>query len=161
MTPKPDTAGVIAPPPLIALAALLIGIALQFFAPSSTLGVIPDWVRYFLAALLILMGGGLAWQGRREFGSAGTPVQPWRATQALVTNGVFAHVRNPMYSGMALLLVGIALLIANDWLVLTTIVCMLVIHFGVVLREERYLEVKFGEPYRAYKAHVPRYGWRP
>jgi protein-S-isoprenylcysteine O-methyltransferase Ste14 len=36
----------------------------------------------------------------------------------------------------------------------------LALHYGVVKREERYLEAKFGEDYRAFKASVPRYGWR-
>jgi protein-S-isoprenylcysteine O-methyltransferase Ste14 len=35
-----------------------------------------------------------------------------------------------------------------------------VLHYGVVLREERYLERKFGEDYRRFKAEMPRYGWR-
>ena len=66
-----------------------------------------------------------------------------------------------MYVGMTLALAGLAILLASGWMLVMTIVFALVIHFGVVRREERYLEAKFGEPYRAYKARVPRYGWPP
>jgi protein-S-isoprenylcysteine O-methyltransferase Ste14 len=37
---------------------------------------------------------------------------------------------------------------------------LLVLHYGVVPREERYLEQKFGEVYWSYKGDVPRYGWK-
>ena len=161
MEAKPDTAGVIAPPPLIALSTLVLGILIQFLAPSSGVAVIPDWLRHFLAAALILMGCALIWRANRSFIAAGTPAPPWRPSTTLVTGDVFAHVRNPMYFGGGLLLFGIGLLIADDWLILMTMISMIIIHFGVILREERYLDAKFGEVYRSYKARVPRYGWRP
>ena len=56
------------------------------------------------------------------------------------------------------LLAGIAILIASDWLLVLLVPAGLSLHYGVVLREERYLERKFGETYRQYKATVPRYG---
>lgn len=64
-----------------------------------------------------------------------------------------------MYVGGTLILAGIAILLASDWMLALTIVFVPVIHFGVVKREERYLAVKFGEPYRRYIDTVPCYGW--
>jgi protein-S-isoprenylcysteine O-methyltransferase Ste14 len=64
-----------------------------------------------------------------------------------------------MYVGGTLFLVGLAILLASDWMLVMTIVFVLVLHFGVVRREERYLESKFGEAYRQYCNRVPRYGW--
>jgi len=64
-----------------------------------------------------------------------------------------------MYAGGTLFLVGLAILLASDWMLVMTIVFVLVLHFGVVKREERYLESKFGEAYRQYRDKVPRYGW--
>ncbi len=64
-----------------------------------------------------------------------------------------------MYVGGTLLLVGFAILLASDWMLVMTIIFVLVLHFGVVRREERYLESKFGEAYRQYRDRVPRYGW--
>ena len=78
----------------------------------------------------------------------------------LAGEGIFAHLRNPMYVGMALAVLGIVIGYALEWTLIALIVGALVMHFGVVLREERYLERKFGEDYRRYKASVPRYGWK-
>ena len=92
------------------------------------------------------------------FRIAGTHVEPWKPATALVTDGVFGWLRNPMYVGLTLILAGLSVLLASDWMLVMTIVFVPVIHFGVVKREERYLEAKFGDAYRAYKARVPRYG---
>jgi protein-S-isoprenylcysteine O-methyltransferase Ste14 len=77
----------------------------------------------------------------------------------IVTTGIFAWLRNPMYVGGTVALIGLAILIASDWMVVTTIIMAVVIHFGVVRREERYLAAKFGDAYRDYRARVSRYGW--
>ena len=76
-----------------------------------------------------------------------------------MTDGIFVWLRNPMYVGGTLILAGLAILLASDWMLVMTVVFALVIHFGVVKREERYLEAKFGEAYRRYMSAVPRYGW--
>ena len=65
-----------------------------------------------------------------------------------------------MYVGGVVALLGIVLIFGLEWTLLLLIVATLVLHFGVVLREERYLERKFGEDYKRYKASVPRYGWK-
>jgi protein-S-isoprenylcysteine O-methyltransferase Ste14 len=57
-------------------------------------------------------------------------------------------------------MLGIALIIAVDWLALLIVPSLLILHFGVVSREEQYLEEKFGDVYRAYKTRVSRYGMR-
>jgi protein-S-isoprenylcysteine O-methyltransferase Ste14 len=95
------------------------------------------------------------------FRRARTHVEPWKPSSALVTDSVFRRLRNPMYVGMTLALAGLSIMLASDWMLVMTIVFVPVIHFGVVRREERYLEAKFGDAYRGYKAQVPRYGWPP
>jgi protein-S-isoprenylcysteine O-methyltransferase Ste14 len=64
-----------------------------------------------------------------------------------------------MYVGGILFLAGLAILLASDWMLVLTIVFAAVLHFGAVRREERYLELKFGNAYRQYRDRVPRYGW--
>jgi protein-S-isoprenylcysteine O-methyltransferase Ste14 len=93
------------------------------------------------------------------FDAAGTNVEPWKPATALATSGVYARSRNPMYVGTWVMAVGLALGFASDWGMLLLIPAHAVLHYGVVLREERYLTAKFGEPYRDYLARVPRYGW--
>jgi protein-S-isoprenylcysteine O-methyltransferase Ste14 len=117
--------------------------------------------RLTIGFVVLGAGGALALAGERRFRHAGTEVKPWKASTALVTDGVFQYLRNPMYVGLTMFLVGLAIALASDWTVVMTVVFVAVIHFGVVKREERYLEATFGESYRAYKARVPRYGWPP
>jgi protein-S-isoprenylcysteine O-methyltransferase Ste14 len=159
-TETSDTAGVIAPPPLIALAALLLGLALDWLMPAYVLTVLLTFdARIFLGAVLVAAGCALPISARSTFVGIGTNVNPFKPAHALATEGVYAYVRNPMYVGLALIVGGLGIALASDWTLVMLVPAMLLIHFGVVEREERYLEAKFGDAYRRYKAHVPRYGW--
>ena len=160
MTGTRDNAGVIAPPPLIALAAVVLGLVLDWLLPAYVLTVLLTfWERVVIAVILAGGGAALAIPAMLGFRSAGTHVEPWKPASALVTGGIFGWLRNPMYVGLTLCLAGLSILLASDWMLVMTIAFVAVIHFGVVKREERYLEAKFGDAYRAYKARVPRYGW--
>src|SRR5450631_207717 len=159
MTETRDTAGVIAPPPLIALAAVVLGLALDWLLPAYLLTVLLSWPeRIVIAVVLIGAGVALAIPAMRGFRSAGTHVEPWKPSSALVTDGIFGWLRNPMYVGLAFLVSGLGIALASDWTLVMIVPALLMLHFGVVKREERYLEAKFGDAYRQYKARVPRYG---
>lgn len=157
---KKDNANVIFPPPLIALAFLAGGIGLSFYISTNWLDQIPfTWRLATGLGLLLFSLIILLWADKR-FAVKKTPVEPWKPVEALVTDGIFDRIRNPMYLGFYTIMLGVALLGAYDMLLPATLVCALVIHWGVIRREEAYLEAKFGDPYRSYKARVPRYGWR-
>jgi len=159
MTEARDTAGVIAPPPLLALAVIVLGLLFDWLLPAYILCLLlPLAERILIGVVLIAAGIALAVAAIHGFHSAGTPAEPWKPSRALVTAGVFGWLRNPMYVGGTFILAGLAVLLASDWMLVLTVIFTLVLHFGVVLREERYLEAKFGDAYRQYNARVPRYG---
>jgi len=155
-TAKKDTPGVIAPPPLIVLGFLVVGFAADWLLDGAGFPL-PDGVRYGLAALLAVTGALLAIAGTRRFKQAGTNVPPWQPATALVTSGIYRYTRNPMYLGLSVFYAGLALLINGVVTLLLLPALLLVMHYGVVLREERYLEAKFGENYRRYKQAVRRW----
>jgi protein-S-isoprenylcysteine O-methyltransferase Ste14 len=156
----PDTPGVLVLPPLLALADLVFGLLLDDLLPIGFVTSLPFLPRVVLGAILLALGFSMAKTARASFLAAGTNVNPMQPTVRMVTSGYFSHVRNPMYQGWTLVLIGVALMTGSDWMFLLLIPCLLTLHYGVVLREERYLERKFGEPYELYKASVPRYGWK-
>ena len=75
----------------------------------------------------------------------------------LVTTGIYGLLRNPMYTAMVISIAGVAIALGSDWMLVLVMPTVLILHFGVVKREERYLEAKFGESYRSYMSRVPRY----
>jgi protein-S-isoprenylcysteine O-methyltransferase Ste14 len=159
MSDTRDHAGVIAPPPLIALAALALGLALDWLAPLFVIATLMSfWVRVVVGVVILAGGLALPILARRCFIAAGTNVEPWKPVVRVVTTGVYRYVRNPMYTGLMLLVGGIAIAFALDWTLVMVLPLALVLRNGVVLREERYLERKFGDEYRSYKASVPRWG---
>jgi protein-S-isoprenylcysteine O-methyltransferase Ste14 len=158
--PAADTPGVIVFPPLILLAVVVLGVVLDLVVPLDFIAALPPSVRLFAGLVLLLLGVAMTVGAKRGFDAAGTNIRPDRPTTSLVTTGLFAHTRNPVYIGGELALVGLALLLGSDWILLLMAPAMLLLHYGVVLREERYLERKFGAAYLAYKESVPRYGWK-
>jgi len=158
-TQRLDIPGVIAPPPLLFVAVIGIGLLLDWLFPAYVLYVLlPTWLRAILAIACLAASIVLALPAIFGFRAEGTHVEPWKPSSALVTRGIYARLRNPMYVGLTLLLVGLAVLLASDWMLVLTVFFAVVMHYGVVLREERYLEAKFGDVYRKYKAAVSRYG---
>lgn len=155
-----DNPGVIAPPPLIGLAVIVGGLLLDWLLPAYVLTVLLGLEdRLVIGALLLLAGLALAVSALGAFRSARTHPEPWKPSRALVGGGVFRWLRNPMYVGGLMILAGLSIALASDWMLVLTVVAAFVIHFGVVLREERYLAAKFGADYAAYRDAVPRYGW--
>ena len=149
-----DIPGVIAPPPLIYLGFLLGGFLIDYFLPRALL---PNGLQYALGALLIAAGVIVFALTIREFRRAGTALAPYKPSTAFVTSGPFRFSRNPLYLGTGLVYTGIAIAADSVWVLALLVPALVIMHYGVILREERYLEGKFGEDYRQYLASVRRW----
>lgn len=149
-----DCPGVIAPPPVIYLGFLGLGLGLDYVWPAA---VLPG-AGQFAAGLALIFPGvvimALAWWHLRK---AGTNVEPYKPTTALVTTGPFRLSRNPIYLSFSLIHAGIGIAADNPWILGLLVPALAVIRYGVIAREERYLEGKFGEEYSPYKASVRRW----
>jgi protein-S-isoprenylcysteine O-methyltransferase Ste14 len=149
-----DNPGVIAFPPMIFALCLVLGIALHFVFPIRVLAVVPSRIA---GTILICVAGCTVTWAQRVMKKAGTNIRPDKPALAIVASGPFRLTRNPMYVSLCLLQVGIALLIDGLMPLLLVIPLVLMLHFGVIRREERYLEAKFGEPYVTYRSQVRRW----
>ena len=110
-----------------------------------------------IGAVLLVGSLMLAGWGRRTMEGGGTNVDPRQPATAIVTGGPFRYSRNPLYIALTAFYLGVTLLVNALWPLILLVPLLVVAQFGIVLREERYLETKFGETYLAYKRRVRRW----
>jgi protein-S-isoprenylcysteine O-methyltransferase Ste14 len=153
-SPAPDHAGVFLPPPLIYIVGIAAGYFLQRVwplplppaGPARVLGWAcgAGWALFALPGVLALV-------------RARTSILPIRASRVLVENGPYRFTRNPMYLGLALLQAGIGLLWGQPWVLVMVAPVVALIDLLVIVPEERYLDRRFGDEYRAYRKRVRRW----
>jgi protein-S-isoprenylcysteine O-methyltransferase Ste14 len=153
------TAGVIARPPRLFVAALLLGFVFDRLLPLPLAVPGTDLVHWMCPGAMILVGLALVTAGIRNFSRSATPVPTNQPTRVLVTTGIHRWTRNPIYLGMFLLYGGIGIAAASPWTLILTLPLAFTIRYGVVAREEVYLEGRFGDAYRDYRSRVRR--WLP
>lgn len=151
---KSDNAGVKIPPPLCYLFFLIVGIAFN-----------SAWINGHMAPLLLTVVGFLiaaiacvfllssAWKHK----AAGSNLEPWKPTTAIISDGAYKYSRNPIYVAMAAVYLGLAIAAESPLAIVLLAACLAVIRYYVIAREEAYLEDKFGNEYLAYKAKVRRW----
>ena len=152
----PDVAGVIALPPLIFLGFLAAATVLEAIL-SLPISVAHSLASYVAGVALAACGFVLIAMGTRRFVAAGTNIPPSLPTTALVVDGIYRRTRNPLYLGTTLVYLGLSVAAGSLWAIGLLVPLLWVINVGVVKREERYLERKFGDAYRDYKARVRRW----
>ena len=134
---------------------MLIGVLLHYWVWSVTpFPLLPARV---LGFTLFVLAGVLANSAHNAMTRAGTNIFPTQPALALVTDGPFRFTRNPLYIAAAGVYLGVALWVDGLIPLLLLAPVLLLLHWAIVLPEERYLEAKFGEPYRAYRAQVRRW----
>jgi protein-S-isoprenylcysteine O-methyltransferase Ste14 len=150
-----DTAQVLVRPPLVWALAALVGIALGWFLPLPFVPTeVPAvWLGGTLFALAVAL---FAW-AIVTMTRAGSNVPTSMPSVSIVDTGPYRFTRNPIYLGMMLSLAGLAIAFDSLWSVMALVLFFFVIRYGVVAREEAYLERKFGEVYRSYRTRVRRW----
>jgi protein-S-isoprenylcysteine O-methyltransferase Ste14 len=150
-------AGVMTRPPFLYLGCLILGLVLDHVLPLPVALPETALVRWTASGGLILLGVAIMGAGVSNFSRAATPVPSNKPVRALVTSGIHGWSRNPIYVGMFLLYAGIGLAARSPWVLILTLPLAIALRYGVVAREEAYLERRFGDAYRDYKARVRRW----
>jgi len=141
-------------PPVYFTGAILAMLALHFLAPGGRFLSYP-WT---LAGLAPMAAGiAMALAGDRAFKRHGTTIKPFEVSSALVTDGLYRYSRNPIYLGMEVLLIGLALLLGSLTPLSMCVALSVLLHYRFVLIEERMLAEKFGAEWEAYRARVRRW----
>jgi protein-S-isoprenylcysteine O-methyltransferase Ste14 len=149
-----DNAGVVVRPPLLYGIAFVVVLVLGWFWPMPIVGRV---VAVGVGLVLVVFGVGIAMWGRRKMQAAGTNVDPHRPATVLVKTGPFRFSRNPLYMALTLLFLGLSLVVNTWWGIVLLFPVLIIMHWGVILREERYLDQKFGASYQEYRSKVRRY----
>ena len=145
-------------PPLVFLAPLALTVGAQaavaWPGPLAT-----EWsaARSVLGVMLVIAGGAAFIAGGRALMAHRTTVIPWREVATVVTSGIYARTRNPIYVGDALIYLGVAV-VTGSWLALLVLPAVFaVMNRFVIAREERHLTARFGTAYTSYAARVRRW----
>jgi protein-S-isoprenylcysteine O-methyltransferase Ste14 len=152
--PQSDTAQLPFPPPFVFLAFLVIGSILSAIFPIDLLPLV---TRLILGVALISIGFFIASRAIRAMMQAHTPIDPFEPTTAIVSDGPYRFLRNPIYLSLALAYLGIAVALNAIWAIVLWPIMLIMLTQVIVVREERYLEGKFGEAYTQYKSKVRRW----
>lgn len=151
-----DRPGVMAPPPLIFALSIGLGFLMNWVFPIPFVPINPV-VRNAIGFGFVLLAVFVAGWGLSALHRAGTPVDPNRPTMAIVETGPYRYTRNPLYLSMVMVQIGLGLIFSTSWLWIMLVPVIIVMTKGVIMREERYLQSKFGDPYRDYKHRVRRW----
>ena len=152
----PETSAVkpITKPPYPYLGSLAVGIIMHFIMPFAIFGRF--WVGLVIGLPLVCVGALLIIWAVRTLRAE--HVDPrFKPVETIVSGGPFHFTRNPMYLAFTLIYAGIALSVNAIWPLALLPFLLGIMHYGVIRREERYLETRFGEEYRAYRSRVRRW----
>ena len=142
------------PPPIVFILFMLFAYDIHYFFAiqignmSSLIYIGSFFVALGLAILLITL---------ISFKRAQTNIEPWKPTTQIISSGIYAYSRNPMYIAFGIVTIGTGIILNSLWITLSFIPSIVVIFFIAIKKEELYLENKFGQDYLSYKAKVRRW----
>ena len=141
-------------PPLVYLAGMIVGLLVSIWLPTKVVSNPAAWI---VGGFLILCGAVLAASAILKFKGVGTTVRPDRAASSLVIAGPYKITRNPMYLGLALVYLGIAIADQSIWALILFPIILVIIQHWAIEPEEAFLERRFGTDYSSYKSKIRRW----
>lgn len=154
--PTSDRARILAPPPLLTVIAIAGGFAADHYLPIALYHG-NERIPLAIGALLFFAAAAILIAALREFHVSREHPSPYKPTHKILDRGVYGRTRNPIYLAMLTATLGVAAVANSIWLLASFVLLFGLLHFGVVLREERYLAGKFGAEYEAYRGRVRRW----
>ncbi len=153
-TERPDHAGVAFHPPLLLLAAIVLGFVARWLAPLSFL---PFAVSATVGPIMIGLSLVLFFWAVSSLRRGGASIPTGEPTGKIIVSGPYRFSRNPIYLAMLLLQISTSIWANSPWFLLFAALSAVLLVWGVISREELYLERIFGADYLAYKARVRRW----
>jgi protein-S-isoprenylcysteine O-methyltransferase Ste14 len=141
------------PPPLLFALPMVAGYLVNRVLPLEASSDLLRGLGVVLVALSLIPG---PWALVVMLRSGVNP-EPHVPTAHLVVKGPFRFTRNPIYVTYFLFVAGLGLVLGNLWMLILLVPTLVVTHYGVILREERYLSRRFGTPYNEYRQRVRRW----
>lgn len=111
----------------------------------------------WMGAVVFLAGLGLGLKGFADLRAAGTTMHPTGTASALVTDGIYARTRNPLYLAALIAFAGLGLALRSTWLLFAVPGVAIALTRLAIEPEEAYLARRFGPAYLSYTARVRRW----
>ena len=137
--------------------SLLLGLALNYYHAFNFGPLSGSATLHMIGAPILVIGSLIIIYSKQALSKQNQPSEPGAATTTIVDNGMYSVSRNPLYTGLVLCYCGLSFAIDNAWLLALLPITLLSVQIALIAPEERYLEQKFGDDYRAYKKRVRRW----
>jgi protein-S-isoprenylcysteine O-methyltransferase Ste14 len=157
MDNKKDNPGVFIPPPLFYICIFLLSFVLQRLYSIKQAFFFHSLIAIILGVIFILTSLIFSIPALLQFFKSKNTIVPIKPASSLQVSGIYSISRNPMYLGLLLLYIGMALIFGNWWTVFLIPVLVLLVHFLIIIREEKYLLRAFGSSYSEYIRKVRRW----
>ena len=143
-------------PPYLVFLGLIISFLLEFLVFRNQ--IFDNSIIFrFLGIILTIAAILLFVKSVRIFNLRKEKIHPRSISTQIFKDGPFQFSRNPIYLAMFVLLIGVGLTLNSFWFLYSGLVVAIMIHYGVIIPEENYLEKEFGKDYLEYKKTVRRW----
>lgn len=156
LKPKQDSPGVVIPPPAIYAVIFVSSVMIQRSLPLNNI-FFYSIVSKITGIFLMLISLFFSIRSLRQFFLSKNTLILIRPASSLQTSGIYRLTRNPMYTALVLLYLGLTFLIGNWWNLILFPLLILIVQEYIIKREEKYLERAFGQEYLNYKLKVRRW----